>query len=114
MNYDEDTQTELMMLRTDMALEMDPYFSPWVEKYAEDKDAFFRDFAAVFSKLLELGIQRDDQGRITNVDNEKGGYHAAPKKKSRPGLPDKTSDDTINVAEAGPVAQGNLGFRSRL
>ena len=114
MNYDEDTQTELMMLPTDMALNTDPHFSLWVKKYAEDKDCFFKDFAAVFAKLLELGIQRDEQGRITNVDNEKGGYHAAPKKKSRPGLPNKTSDDAVDVAEAGPVAQGNLRLRSRL
>ena len=32
------------------------------------------------------------------MDNEKGGYHAAPKKKSQPDLPEKTSDDTIEQA----------------
>ncbi|KIX04921.1 uncharacterized protein Z518_05792 [Rhinocladiella mackenziei CBS 650.93] len=47
---------ELMMLPTDMALLHDPSFRAWVDKYAEDKELFFRDFAKVFAKLLELGI----------------------------------------------------------
>ncbi|RFU29974.1 hypothetical protein B7463_g6360, partial [Scytalidium lignicola] len=82
--YDEDSETELMMLPTDIALIHDPKFRPWVELYAKDKDAFFRDFTKVFAQLIELGIQRDVQGRITNTDNEKGGYHSAPKKSATP------------------------------
>lgn len=58
--YDEDK--ELMMLPTDMALLSDPKFRPWVEKYAKDKDLFFKDFAKVFSKLLELGVRRNKEG----------------------------------------------------
>lgn len=27
---------------------------------AEDRDAFYSDFAAVFAKLIELGVTRDD------------------------------------------------------
>ena len=106
MHYDEDLDSELMMLPTDMALMSDPHFSPWVKKYAEDVDLFFKDFAAVFAKLLELGIERDAEGRITNVDNEKGGYHAAPKKKDAPGTK-KTTDDKVNGDEADPLAQAN-------
>ena len=64
MHYDEDTETELMMLPTDMALQTDLAFPPWVKKYAEDRDLFSKDFAAVFAKLLELGIQRDSEGKI--------------------------------------------------
>jgi len=112
--YDEDFEAGLMMLPTDIALRDDPHFSPWVKRYAEDKDAFFKDFAAVFAKLVELGIQRDEQGRITNIDNEKGGYHAAPKKKREPGSPGKTSDDKVDVDEAGPLAKENGKFRARL
>ena len=114
MHYDEDSDTELMMLPTDMALQKDPHFSPWVKKYAEDKDLFFKDFATVFTKLLELGIQRDEQGSITNSDNEFGGYIAAPKKTSKPGKPEKSSDDKVGVDEAEPLARENRKFRARL
>ena len=113
-NYDEDSETELMMLPTDMALRSDLAFSPWIKRYAEDKDAFFKDFATVFAKLLELGIERDVEGRITNTDNKRGGYHAAPKKKSSPSDPERTSDDKTDANEAEPLAEGNKKFRARL
>jgi cytochrome c peroxidase len=86
-NYDEDTETELMMLPTDIALTQDPSFRKWVELYAGDKDRFFADFSSVFEKLVELGVQRDEMGTITNTDIEKGG--AAPKKKSTARSPAK-------------------------
>lgn len=70
----------LMMLPTDMALLKDPEFAKWVHKYAEDKELFFDHFAKVFAKLIELGIQRDEQGNVTNTDNVNGGYISAPKK----------------------------------
>jgi len=79
-NYDEDSETELMMLPSDLALVGDKAFKYWVDVYGQDKEKFFEDFANVFSKLLELGIQRDTEGNITNLDNELGGYHSAPKK----------------------------------
>ena len=114
MHYDEDTGTELMMLPTDMALQIDPAFAPWVKKYAEDKDAFYKDFSAAFAKLLELGIKRDSDGRITNADNEKGGYHAAPRKQQAPGKPQKTSDDHMEPSEADSLARENQSFKSKL
>lgn len=52
----EDPTGELMMLPADMALLADPKFKKYVEIYAVDEDVFFRDFAAAFSKLLELGV----------------------------------------------------------
>ncbi|KAH7233104.1 putative heme-binding peroxidase [Fusarium tricinctum] len=79
-SVDPDTEEELMMLPTDMALTTDPEFSKYVHLYAEDKELFFNDFKAAFAKLLELGIVRDTEGNITNSDNEKGGYRSAPKK----------------------------------
>ena len=114
MNYDEDLDTELMMLPTDMALQSDSHFSPYVKRYSEDQDLFFRDFATVFAKLLELGIQRDEEGRITNADNEKGGYHSAPKKMAKPGKPEQVSDDGVDVEEAAPLAKENRTFRAKL
>ena len=114
MNYDEDLDTELMMLPTDMALKFDPHFSAYVKKYADNVDTFFKDFAAVFAKLLELGIRRDADGKITNVDNEKGGYHAAPKKKQVPGATDRMTDDKVEGDEARPLAKQNHAFQAKL
>jgi cytochrome c peroxidase len=113
-NYDEDTETELMMLPTDIALTQDKSFRKYVEIYARDKDRFFVDFTKVFEKLVELGIERDDKGTITNADNEKGGYHSAPKKKKTPGSPAKTTDDKAGGSEAAPLAEENKKFMARL
>jgi len=46
----------LMMLPADLSLVKDPSFKPYVEAYAKDEDAFFKDFASAFGKLLELGV----------------------------------------------------------
>ena len=46
----------LMMLPTDMALIKDKSFRTYVEKYANDQDAFFVDFKDVLTKLFELGV----------------------------------------------------------
>ncbi|PWN45376.1 heme peroxidase [Ceraceosorus guamensis] len=69
----------LMMLPTDMSLTLDDKFKPWVEKYAEDQDLFFKDFAAVFGKLIELGVTRDESG-LAQHDGKAGEYKSAPKK----------------------------------
>lgn len=100
---------ELAMLPTDLALVKDESFGPWVQKYAKDKDLFFDHFAKAFAKLMELGIQRDANGNITNSDNIKGGYHAAPKKAARPGKPSTAGD---GIAE--PLREENAQFKARL
>ncbi|KAJ8612286.1 hypothetical protein MRB53_037496 [Persea americana] len=105
---DEETDVELMMLPTDLALVGDKEFKPWVEKYAADKDLFFRDFAKVFDKLMELGIQRDADGKITNSDNVKGGYHAAQRRAT---LKERR---TRAMQSRNPLAKENKKFRSRL
>jgi cytochrome c peroxidase len=112
-NYDEDSETELMMLPTDLALTQDPSFRVWVELYARDKDRFFEDFTKVFAKLVELGIERDEEGRITNADNERGGYHSTPKKET-PGSPTKNTDDKYRPSESAPLKNENEQFRARL
>lgn len=53
---------ELMMLPTDLALIEDDKFRPYVEQYAKDQKLFFKDFAAAFGKLIDLGINRDANG----------------------------------------------------
>ncbi|KAK4971922.1 hypothetical protein LTR66_011367 [Elasticomyces elasticus] len=109
-HHDDDLDEDLMMLPTDMALLSDPHFAPWVRTYAQDKEKFFHDFAAVFAKLVELGIQRDADGNITNADNERGGYHSAPKKSGKPALPETAGRD----GEAEPLRRENMQFRARL
>ncbi|KAI1756657.1 heme peroxidase [Xylaria castorea] len=52
----QDKTKGLMMLPTDYALIEDKAMKPWVEKYAKDNDLFFKDFAAVVTKLFELGV----------------------------------------------------------
>jgi len=44
-----------MMLISDLALTEDDKFKGYVELYAKDQDAFFKDFAESYQKLLELG-----------------------------------------------------------
>lgn len=49
--------SQLMMLPTDLVLIKDAEFKKSVDKYAADQDAFFKDFSAVFARLLELGSE---------------------------------------------------------
>lgn len=57
----QDKSNQLMMLNTDMWLLWDKSFRKYVDLYAADQDKFFQDFAAAFSKLLELGVPFKEQ-----------------------------------------------------
>lgn len=52
----EDKSKTLMMLPTDMTLIWDKKFKAWVDLYHKDEAKFAADFAAAFSKLMELGV----------------------------------------------------------
>jgi catalase (peroxidase I) len=52
-----DAADELMMLPTDMVLVEDSEFKKYVDIYAKDKETFYKDFAAAFAKLTELGVR---------------------------------------------------------
>jgi len=54
--YEDKKTKSLMMLPTDMALVQDKQFRKYVELYARDSDAFFKDFSSVVVKLFELGV----------------------------------------------------------
>lgn len=43
-------------VNSDMALLHDSAFKKVVELYAKNEEAFFKDFASAFAKLLELGV----------------------------------------------------------
>jgi len=47
----------LMMLPADLWLLQDKEFKKYVELYAKDEAKFFQDFAAAFTKLMELGVE---------------------------------------------------------
>ncbi|GMH35454.1 hypothetical protein BSKO_03322 [Bryopsis sp. KO-2023] len=57
LQYEDKKTKTLMMLPADMALLWDSKFKKHVYEYAKDEEKFFQDFAASFSKLLELGVQ---------------------------------------------------------
>ena len=101
----------LMMLPTDMSLLGDAGFRPWVERYAADKALFFAHFAAVFAKLLELGLDRDADGRVLHRHGDGDGpqgYRPAPKKSD-----EATAVQQPAGAEAEPLARENDKFRQR-
>lgn len=104
----------LMMLPSDMALLEDPEFRFWVDRYASDKELFFDHFAAVFAKLLELGIRRDESGEVVNEDNELGGYQSAPKKSDFPAVPSVDQGRAQIAHEARPLKERNREHYSKL
>lgn len=46
----------IMMLENDMWMKRDPEFRKYVEIYAKDQDALFKDFAKAFKKMTENGF----------------------------------------------------------
>jgi L-ascorbate peroxidase len=46
---------DLLVMQTDDCLFKDPDFAPYANKYHDDQDAFFKDYAAAHKKLSELG-----------------------------------------------------------
>jgi len=57
LQFQDTSSKSLMMLPSDMALLADPVFKKQVVEYSKDGEAFKRDFALVFAKLLELGVK---------------------------------------------------------
>ncbi|KAK3429113.1 hypothetical protein EUGRSUZ_E00522 [Eucalyptus grandis] len=55
----------LLKLPTDKALLENPAFRPYVELYAKDEDAIFRDYAILHKKLSELGFTPSSSGSKT-------------------------------------------------
>jgi cytochrome c peroxidase len=68
--FTDKTTKTLMMLPTDIALTKDKEFKKHVERYAKDNDAFFKDFADVYVKLLELGVPFTSEERFVFKTSE--------------------------------------------
>lgn len=47
---------DVMMLPIEITMLEDEKLKPYFELYAKDEKLFFRDFAAAFKKLIELGV----------------------------------------------------------
>ncbi|XP_024032786.1 L-ascorbate peroxidase 3 isoform X2 [Morus notabilis] len=65
----------LLKLPTDKSLVEDPDFRRYVERYAEDEDAFFEDYAASHKKLSELGftpLTAEKSNRLKSMQNAVG------------------------------------------
>ncbi|KAF3447001.1 hypothetical protein FNV43_RR12181 [Rhamnella rubrinervis] len=67
---------DLLVLPTDAVLFDDPSFKVYAEKYAEDQEAFFKDYAEAHAKLSNLGAKFDPPEGIV-LD---GPSNAAPEK----------------------------------
>lgn len=66
---------DLLVLPTDAALFEDPSFKVYAEKYAEDQETFFKDYAEAHAKLSNLGAKFDPPEGISIDDGPKA---AAP------------------------------------
>ncbi|WOL02347.1 ascorbate peroxidase [Canna indica] len=60
---------DLLVLPTDAALFEDAHFKVYAEKYAEDQNAFFKDYAVAHAKLSNLGAKFVPPEGIT-IDND--------------------------------------------
>ncbi|MQL84886.1 hypothetical protein Taro_017403 [Colocasia esculenta] len=62
-------EEDLLVLPTDAVLFEDPSFKVYAEKYAEDQDAFFKDYAEAHAKLSNLGAKFDPPEGFS-IDND--------------------------------------------
>ncbi|CAM0874447.1 unnamed protein product [Alopecurus aequalis] len=66
----EQKDQDLLVLPTDAAIFEDPSFKVYAEKYAEDQEAFFKDYAEAHAKLSNLGAKFDPpEGFSLDDDN---------------------------------------------
>ncbi|KAK0576885.1 hypothetical protein LWI29_024855 [Acer saccharum] len=68
---------DLLVLPTDAVLFEDPSFKVYAEKYAEDQELFFKDYAEAHAKLSNLGAKFDPPEGIVIADGPTG---ATPEK----------------------------------
>ncbi|XP_078447173.1 thylakoidal ascorbate peroxidase isoform X2 [Wolffia australiana] len=62
---------DLLVLPTDAVLFEDPSFKIYAEKYAQDQEAFFKDYAEAHAKLSNLGAKFDPPEGFSIDDNPK-------------------------------------------
>ncbi|XXG66169.1 hypothetical protein AAC387_Pa05g3704 [Persea americana] len=62
----------LLKLPTDKALLEDPEFRGYVDLYAKDEDAFFKDYTVSHKKLSELGFNPSSSSSVYKLDAKTG------------------------------------------
>ncbi|WVZ75048.1 hypothetical protein U9M48_023143 [Paspalum notatum var. saurae] len=67
--WEERKDQDLLVLPTDAALFEDPSFKVYAEKYAEDQEVFFKDYAEAHAKLSNLGAKFDPPEGFSLDDN---------------------------------------------
>ena len=58
--YVDKESKSLMMLPADYLLVKDGAFNKYVKQYAKDEERFFKDFASAYSRLMELGVPKEN------------------------------------------------------
>ncbi|RCH86202.1 heme peroxidase [Rhizopus stolonifer] len=56
--------TDVMMLPAEISMYNDKEFKKYFDLYAKDEDKFFKDFAAAFKKLVELGVPFEGNEKV--------------------------------------------------
>ncbi|KAL6634174.1 hypothetical protein ACP70R_026845 [Stipagrostis hirtigluma subsp. patula] len=98
---------DLLVLPTDAALFEDPAFKVYAEKYAEDQEAFFKDYAEAHAKLSNLGAKfdppegfsLDDDTGAAPADEKKEEAAATPEPPAAAAPPPPSSPDPAPAAE---------------
>ncbi|TKW39688.1 hypothetical protein SEVIR_1G195800v4 [Setaria viridis] len=83
----EQKDQDLLVLPTDAALFEDPSFKVYAEKYAEDQEAFFKDYAEAHAKLSDLGAKFDPPEGFS-LDDDTSDEPAAEKKEEAAPTPE--------------------------
>jgi L-ascorbate peroxidase len=105
----EQRDQDLLVLPTDAALFEDPSFKVYAEKYAEDQEAFFNDYAEAHAKLSNLGAKFDPPEGIS-LDNDTGATPDDEKKVADPA----PADDTNGAApQPEPFVAAKYSYKKR-
>ncbi|KAL6899788.1 hypothetical protein ACP4OV_006446 [Aristida adscensionis] len=106
---------DLLVLPTDAALFEDPSFKVYAEKYAEDQEAFFKDYAEAHAKLSDLGAKFDPPEGFSLDDDMGAAAAAAPTTEPvAAAVATATADDNNGAAaQPEPFVAANYSYAKR-
>jgi len=100
--WKERADQDLLVLPTDAALFEDPSFKVYAEKYAEDQEAFFKDYAEAHAKLSNLGAKFDPPEGFT-LDDDTSDKPAEGKKEEVAPTPEPEPEPAAAAAPPPPA-----------